>query len=359
MTHKTLRLFLITSCLAPCVVSAQPNTASEQSRPPIMMPVDTTPSLFNALVPASGETAALPEVAAPPTVDAPVIATEETAAPESSVSAGPVRVGVVATMPAPVPAANLDPIFQTPPLDPRYVPYTLPNYAEVGIDYYKVTHDFGDTFGQFANVQYQSDPWNRWSFGVQHAEAFHDDGQAISFGNTHIFNENWYTDIGIGFGSSASFLTQYRVDADINRAWLPRRNFITTVGISWDQAAKIYEDKALLLSAAYYFQDPWVVQAGVKLNDSTPGDVFSPSGFAAVTYGKQKHYLITGRVGIAHEAYQLIGPAALQNAFNSESLGVTLRQWCGEDWGFNAGTELYHNPFYNRTGGVLSVFKEF
>lgn len=244
-------------------------------------------------------------------------------------------------------------------VEAEYIPAVVPNYIEAGINYYNVTNNFGNSFGQFINVQYQTDPWNRWSAGVQHARAFRDEGQAASIGNTHIFNKDWYSDVAASIGSSATFLTRYRVDGSLSRRWLDAGNFITTVGGTWDKANDIYSDRTLRLSAAYYFPSAWVVQAGFNLNHSNPGGVFAPSGFGALTYGFQGRYFLTGRYGFAREAYQLLNSGNIVNSFNSQTIGGNWRQWVGADWGFNLGVELYNNPFYTRTGGIVSVFKEF
>jgi YaiO family outer membrane protein len=240
----------------------------------------------------------------------------------------------------------------------RYVPPVVPNYMEVGINYYNVTNNFGNSFGQFANVQYQSDPWNRWLFGVQHAQAFKDDGYAASIGNTHVFNEDWYSEAGASIGSPANFLTRYRVDGSLSRRWLENRNFISTLGFTYDEAIRGYSDRTGRISFAYYFLNAWAVQAGFNLNVSNPGSVVAPSGFTALTYGFQGKYFLTGRIGLAREAYQLFN-TNVNNRFDSQTYGISWRQWIGQDWGFNLGSEMYRNPFYTRTGGTVSVFREF
>ena len=240
-----------------------------------------------------------------------------------------------------------------------YVPATVPNYIEAGVNFYDVTNNYGNSFGQFVNVQYQTDPWNRWSGGIQHAQAFHDSGESVSLGNTHVFDEDWYSDLGGSVASSATFLPRYRVDASLSRKWLDNRNFITTLGVTYDAADETYVDHTLHFGVAYYFTSPWVIQAGVNINDSTPGNVIAPSAFWAATYGYEKRYFLTGRYIIAREAYQILHSGNINNSFTSHTLGGNWRQWVGADWGFNLGGEFYTNPYYDRTGVIVSVFKEF
>jgi YaiO family outer membrane protein len=45
--------------------------------------------------------------------------------------------------------------------------------------------------------------------------------------------------------------------------------------------------------------------------------------------------------------------------FASQTVTVTWRQWLGHNWGMNIIADYYHNPFYQRDGGVIGFFREF
>ncbi len=326
------------------------NTAPQESQAQTAavlapQPVNTAPVWMNNMTSMPGYSS--PAQLAPSAGSPAVSAAAQAAATE------PNNINVAITNPAGATGAA--------PATGEFIPATAPNYAEAGLTYYNVTKNYGNTFSEFVNAQYQTDPWNRWSAGVQHSTAFKDEGEAFAIANTHTFNEDWYSDVGIGVGSGASFLTRDRIDVAINRKWLENRNWITTLGFTYDDSNNTYSDKTLHLATAYYFQTmPLVAQAGFNLNDSDPGSVIAPSGFGALTYGYQKHFFLTGRYAIAREAYQLLGSTAnITNGFTSHTFDVILRQWVGDDWGFNIGTEYYTNPYYDRYGGTFSVFKEF
>jgi len=242
-----------------------------------------------------------------------------------------------------------------------FVPITGPNYIEAGVNYHNVSNNQGDWFGQFVNAQIQTDPKNRWSTQLQHQKAFKDEGYFVGVGNTHTFDDTWFSGVGVGMGSAnTSFLPRFRADADINRRWLEGGNLVTTLGGTFTKATETYTSYGILLGASYYFPSPWIVQGGIRLDLNRPGNVFATSGFAALSYGFQKRYYLSGRVGYGREAYQLLGNGnSITNAFNSRNAGFGWRQWLGEDWGFNLSSEYYANPFYHRTGGIMSVFKEF
>ena len=241
--------------------------------------------------------------------------------------------------------------------DNVYVPVTSPNYVEAGINFHSVSANQGDWFGQFITAQYQTDPYNRWNATVQHQEAFNDEGTLVGIGNTHTFNEDWFSDVGVTFGTEANFLTRFRTDASINRRF---DNLITTFGLSYSRAENTYYNVGAILAATYYFQTaPFVISGGIRADRVYPGGVYGYSPFLALTHGYQKRYMITGRIGWSREGYQILGGGNVINRFNSHGLGLSWRQWVGDDWGFNLGTEYYTNPAYNRVGGIASVFKEF
>lgn len=245
------------------------------------------------------------------------------------------------------------------PANDEYVPITGPNYVEAGVNFHNVSNNQGDWFGQFITGQYQTDKKNRWNLYLQHQKAFKDDGFYIAGGNTHTFDETWFSDAAIGFGTDAAFLPAFRADAAINRRWLEGGPLVTTAGINFSKAQDKYTNYGVLLAFSYYFPAPFVLQGGVNLGLSNPGQVVSNAEFIALTYGYQKQFYLTGKVGIAHEAYQLLGTTSITNAFNSQNAGINWRHWLGEDWGYNLASEFYKNPYYHRTGGIVSVFKEF
>ncbi len=271
-----------------------------------------------------------------------------------------------------LPTYNLTPALPASPTNPAsgqvytpsatsgpVIPPHAPNYVEAGMNYYGVSNHYGNWFGQFINLQYQYNEWNRWSFGVQNQEAFHDQGVSGYIANRHVFNEDWFSNVGVSLGSNATFLPRYRVDADINRQLLEGRNLVATVGMTVDKANDIYDDQAVLFGMTYYLPAPWIIQGNVRFNNSTPGNVVSPSFSAAVTTGYNQDYFLTARYTIGREAYQLLGSNNIVNSFTGNTVGVNWRQWVDSDWGFNVGTEYYTNRYYNRTGGTISVFKQF
>ncbi len=231
-------------------------------------------------------------------------------------------------------------------------------YVEGGLNASRATNDYGNGFGQYVRGEVQTDPKNRWNAEAGHQHKFHENGTYGGIGNTHLWNEDMYTTIGISGGMKGSFLPRTRVDASINRMWREQR-LLTTLGYMYfDSMGRNYSN-SILLGATYYFPELWILQGGVWLNRSSPGGVNSASGFVGVMYGTNKDQFFNIRFDYGREAYQVINSGNTITDFNSHAILLGWRKWLGENWGFNAQADYYHNPFYNRTGGSLGVFYEF
>jgi YaiO family outer membrane protein len=163
----------------------------------------------------------------------------------------------------------------------------------------------------------------------------------------------------LGTSSGGFFWPRFRADGFLNRKWSERKQFITTVGFGYYMSKDVHRDSNLFLGATYYFSKPWLVESGVRLNVSNPGAVLAPSGFVAITQGRNKHHYISLNMGAGQEGYQLIGPETVLTRFASQTVTLTWRQWLGRNWGMNIVADYYHNPFYQRDGGVIGFFREF
>jgi YaiO family outer membrane protein len=252
----------------------------------------------------------------------------------------------LADMPAPPP--------ETAPAESK-----LSGSLEAGVNYHLLTDGQPDWFGQFLRGVLDVSHKNIWTFEVVHQDEWDDDGTFFSVGNTHVFNPDWYSTISAGTSAGGFFWPRFRVDAFVSRKWRERRDLITTVGFGYYDAKDVHHDVNLFVGATYYFTAPWVVEAGFHYNFSQPGNVTAPAGFAAVTYGREKAYYLVLRVGIGREAYQVVGPDEAITDFASQVVTLTWRQWLTREWGFKIRGEYYHNPFYERVGFELGIFRDF
>ena len=265
-------------------------------------------------------------------------------------------------------SAQQDPVsaapIQSPPQPGTIVPVApvperlLTNFLEAGVSYHELSNDFGHWSGGYARGVLQRGK-NIWSGEINGEHEFSDAGVYLALGDTYNFNSDWYASLTVGSSAGGFFWPRFRADGFINRKWNERKQFITTLGFGYYAAKDVHRDHSIFLGTVYYFQKPWIIEDGLRLNVSNPGTVLSPSGFVAVTQGHNKKRYITLKAGFGQEAYQLIGPTTALTRFPSQTFDVTWRQWVRKGWGFNVVASYYHSPFYERGGGSIGFFKDF
>lgn len=234
----------------------------------------------------------------------------------------------------------------------------LTNFVEAGGSYEELSDNFGRWSGGYFRAVVTTGK-NTWNAEVNGQHEFGDAGTYLDAGDTYTFNDDWYAAVTFGSSVGGFFWPRSRVDAFLNRKWLARKQMITTLGFGYDQAKDVHSDHSFFIGTTYYFEKPWIIEDGVRFNISSPGTIFSPSGFVAVTEGRNKQHYLTVNVGVGQEGYQIVGPTAVLTRFRSQTATLTWRQWAGRTWGFDFVADFYHSPFYHRGGGSLGFFKEF
>lgn len=243
-------------------------------------------------------------------------------------------------------------------------PVTATGFIEAGGNYSSVSKNQGNWAGQYLRGEVQTDENNRWRGSYVHQRKFRENGHYGTVGNVHVVDEDYYTDVTVGAGQG-DMMPQYRVDGFLNRKWLEDRNLVTTFGLGAVESPDDHSEVSAFLGASYYFAEPWIVQGGVRVSEGDPGDIISPSAFIAVTQGRKDEHFVTLRYGFGREAYQIIGQGNSISDFNSQQVSLNWRQWMAastkdqKGWGFDATSEYYDNPNYDRKGLTLGVFKEF
>jgi len=251
-----------------------------------------------------------------------------------------------------------EPQAAPPPASAIPLEKVLTNFVEAGGSYRQLTNGFGDWSGGYARAVYATGK-NTWNGEINGQHEFGDGGVYMAAGDTYDFNPTWYASLTLGSSVGGFFWPRFRADAFLNRKLLVRKQLIATLGYGYYAAKDVHRDQSVFVGTTYYFTKPWIFEDGVRFNVSNPGAVFSPSGFAALTQGTNKHHYITVNAEFGEEAYQLVGPTTVLSRFNSQSLTITWRQWTGKNWGFNLIADYYHSPYYERGGGSFGFFKEF
>ena len=230
---------------------------------------------------------------------------------------------------------------------------------EAGGKFYSLTAGQPDTAGTYARGILNVGHADTWSGEIVHLDRFDDTGTFFSIGDTHTFNDLYYGNLTVGTSSGGFFWPRVRVDASLSRKWLDRRNLVTTVGFGYYDAKDIHSDKSFSLDTTYYFDAPWIAQAGVRINDSDPGSVISTSGYAALTYGRDRQRFVTLRGGFGNQGYQPFGAQSFTVDTEFHQLTLTWREWVGHDWGINFVADDYNSTTYDQRGIEFGLFKEF
>ena len=188
---------------------------------------------------------------------------------------------------------------------------------------------------------------------------FGQSGTFVSVGDTYTFNEDWFGSASLGVGDGAFYLPKYRVDASVSRKLLEKRNLVASLGYGYYNAPDGHVDNSVALSAAYYFEVPWVVEAGVRLNRSNPGAIHTTQQFVAATYGRDKQNLVTARYGWGGEGYLATTADTQLVNFKSKEASLSWRHWVNPTTGWLVSANRYENPSYNRRGVNLGLFHSF
>ena len=238
-------------------------------------------------------------------------------------------------------------------------PFIPKGSIEAGLGHHTLT-GYPNWNSQFIRGTYVSDAKNVWTGELANMRQYGDQGVLFAVGNTHVINDDWYMSTGLATSSGGFFLSRFRADLMINRKFLEPRNLVIGAGVSAIKAKDEHRDLVLMLNAAYYFESPWVLEAGMRVNRSNPGSVVTNYYNVAVTYGRDKERYVSLLLASGREGYQLVSDAGNALAdFSSHDALLTWREWVGRDWGFQVRLGTYRNPYYRRKGGEVSLFWDF
>jgi YaiO family outer membrane protein len=233
------------------------------------------------------------------------------------------------------------------------------SYVELGGNHHSVDSGFGDWSGAYLKGVWRQNPSTAWNGELIRQRAFHDRGTYAAIGITHDLDARSYVTGSLGAGEGEFFFPSLRADASYSYKWLSRAQLVTTVGVGYVDAQDVHRDLSYLGSVAYYFDGPWVVEGGVRVNYSDPGSVSATRRFLALTYGREKERFIVLRTESGDEAYQLVGANQTLVNFSSNQQSVSWREWFAPRTGFQLQLERYDNPFYERRGLVAGIFQDF
>lgn len=235
----------------------------------------------------------------------------------------------------------------------------LSGFVEAGIGHAELTNGNGQWNDYYARAHVDVNQTLKLAGEISSQEHFGDRGTYLAGGFTHVFDDRWHATVAAGTSDGGFFLPRLRTDGFLYYKWFERKKLVTSVGLSYYRAKDEHSDQALTLGGAYYFDVPWIAEAGARLNKSYPGGVRADRGFAAITWGQAKKTYVTLRYEAGREAYQLVGSGSTLSDFSSREWSAVWRQWLGKGIGFNLRAAHYENPTYRRSGLEFGLFLDF
>jgi YaiO family outer membrane protein len=239
---------------------------------------------------------------------------------------------------------------QEPPL-----PLRMSTTLELRASAQHVTGDFGDWRELSLLGTHVSGP-HVLQAELSTKQRFGDRGVWAGIADTYTIDPDWYASVGVGGSEGAFFLPRVRVDAMLYRKLGEERRTVLFVGPGYARQPDGHTDRMWTAGLIYYFASPWVVQAGVRHNQSDPGNVRTRQQFAAVSYGREGADLVALRASGGREGYSLIGPDTAIVVFASREASLQWRHWFDRSSGITIGLEHYRNPYYERSGAAIGWF---
>lgn len=194
---------------------------------------------------------------------------------------------------------------------------------------------------------------------LSHKREFDTTGNFLGLTDTYTINDDWFTSGSVGFGDGAFYLPRVRFDGFIYRKFLPKKNFVGSLGIGYYDAPDGHIDRSVALGGAYYFEQPWVVEGGIRFNRSSPGSVNTHQQFVAANYNPDTQNTLSARFAWGSEGYVPLAVKTSIVGFNSTDASVSWRHRLDKDWGFSVSANRYRNPSYSRSGVDVGVTRQF
>jgi len=247
-----------------------------------------------------------------------------------------------------------------PPLPDAVVTHVqAPSQRQVemslGVSSAHLTHGYGDWYGVHLRGLYQ-DGGHTILGELAQLHRFGESTQLGALTYVQDMGPDWFGGIGFASTTSGTILPSVRVDASINRKLLSDRSLIVSLGAGYARNRSGHKDQLYHAGLIWYAMPKWIFEAGANYVIDSPGSVKAPQYYGAVTYGEVGKSVIVLRGGFGREAYQVTGSGSQIADFRSHEMSAKWRYWFTRKWGTQVEFDYYHNPYYSRIGGELSVF---
>ena len=228
----------------------------------------------------------------------------------------------------------------------------------VGLAHQRLSSGFGTWNDQFIRLVWEQDKANLFNAELVHGNRFNESGVLGGLSWTHILNADWYGSLAYARTNKGLFWPISQGSATINKKWLENRKLITSVALGFDESRNNYSGRWASLAASYYAPNSFLIGAGLRMNETQPGDVRTQRRFASITWGTRGNAYVSLSYNGGREGYQLLNSSAITD-FSSREWILQWKQWVTRSAGLEFKAFDYRNSFYQRAGAEAGVFTEF
>lgn len=230
--------------------------------------------------------------------------------------------------------------------------------VEHNISFGALTDGYSDWYDESIVGRFDAGAGRLIMLEMGHQSHFDDDGYqlGVSFLTA---SPKWYAIVGGGSSAGGFFLPKARFDMAISKKWMDSGSLVSTIGATYYKAKDEHSDQAISALLLYYFSHNWIVESGMRVNQSAPGGVVARRYLLTVTFARYKKQNFIFRMDTGNEAYQITGETTLVTDFNSQEMALTWRQWLHPSYGVSTLVGHYRNPYYQRRMIQIGFFYEF
>jgi YaiO family outer membrane protein len=220
--------------------------------------------------------------------------------------------------------------------------------VELGANSARLSAGFATQSAQNLRLGWHGDNDRLLQMSLERHEAF---GESASLGIVSIAQDLSPVDragLALAASDAATILARTRLDTFYSRKLLAERNLVATLAGYVAHVADGHRDLGLVGSAAWYFADRQVAEAGIRWARSDPGAKRAWRGFVGYTWGAVGQDTVALHLEGGHEAYQSLGANAAVADFRSDEFALAWRHWISHDAGLSLGAARYSNPTYSK-----------
>ncbi len=230
--------------------------------------------------------------------------------------------------------------------------------VEVRGVYKDLSDGFANTRGVNLITRISRHPQRQWVFEASHLDRFGEGGTFLSGMVRQAFGPVFYANLAGGVGLDGFFWPAYRIDASVGRHWLAQQNLLTAVGVGYVEAKDDHQDIRYFADLTYYLNPPWVVQTGMAVNDSDPGNLLSASGYVALSYVGERRFIVA-KISGGNQSYQALGAQRAVVDFPFHAYRLHWKEHLGTRWGISVVGESFLSDVYDEHGVEIGFFYEF